>query len=296
MKNFLQLILIPFVVGVAIVTYEVLIPKFLTDKPELAFKIEDPISYIDPSKVSTLEITVNGKSTKTIFSNQASIENTGKIPLKNIAVLFKFNDSDSSFMIYNYSYKTIPEYEFGGIEEQREKNSIKLTFELLNPKDKVFFNALTNKESRLTVFSKYENMNLYQASIQPANEGPNFMSIFLGVLVSVISTFAAAFVIRKNSALSKGLIELVNALTFVKPDKDLRIISALYGKGETYIEVKAELSKSIVDNSIDITVDNTIAGDPIPGTVKELKVIYTYGDAILTKVIPEGGILKIVNE
>ena len=70
----------------------------------------------------------------------------------------------------------------------------------------------------------------------------------------------------------------------------LEIISAIYGSPpiEKQIDVTALMRERIVNNKSTITGNNEIAGDPDPGVVKSLTIVYKIGERQEQIVIPEG--------
>jgi hypothetical protein len=80
------------------------------------------------------------------------------------------------------------------------------------------------------------------------------------------------------------------------PSGPLSIISAVYGAGTTWVDVKQYLVPLIAEGRwVVINVDNdAFGGDPIYGWPKSLKVSYTVGSsAEMTIDVPEGGQLSI---
>ena len=59
--------------------------------------------------------------------------------------------------------------------------------------------------------------------------------------------------------------------------KELSIISAKYGALDRWIDVTEKVREQIDDNTLEITVSNAIAGDPIYGVAKTLHLEYTLG-------------------
>lgn len=55
---------------------------------------------------------------------------------------------------------------------------------------------------------------------------------------------------------------------------EFKILSAKYGSGKQWLDVTTEVTEKIKKNSLVINVGNEIAGDPIEGVQKELRVKY----------------------
>ena len=67
----------------------------------------------------------------------------------------------------------------------------------------------------------------------------------------------------------------------------IKILSALYGQGNTWADVKNILDMKIVDNHINIIVNNDLFGDPSPYNMKQLKVKYNLSGDIQKRIINE---------
>lgn len=94
------------------------------------------------------------------------------------------------------------------------------------------------------------------------------------------------------------------------PPAEVEIVKAEYGvvtlTASRMIDVTEKLNTLVNNNSLSVTVDNGLAGDPANGTVKAMLVEYSYGDQIYTLRVseheklelpaanlPAGSILKI---
>ena len=74
---------------------------------------------------------------------------------------------------------------------------------------------------------------------------------------------------------------------------DLLVIEALYGIRDHQFDVTAPLNAAIVDGKLHIYAGNQLAGDPAPGTPKELLVKYRCNGRELTKTVTEGADLDL---
>jgi len=68
----------------------------------------------------------------------------------------------------------------------------------------------------------------------------------------------------------------------------LVVVKALYGYEGTRVDVTDHLNKAIRDGRLRIHVGNQIAGDPCPGSQKNVVVTYRYGDQEPTQTFAEG--------
>jgi len=74
----------------------------------------------------------------------------------------------------------------------------------------------------------------------------------------------------------------------------IQIRSAQYGARERLADVVAVLSKHVTDRGLRLKVENeTLGGDPCPGTAKKLKVEYLYNMQLLSKVVDEHDWLEL---
>jgi len=76
-------------------------------------------------------------------------------------------------------------------------------------------------------------------------------------------------------------------------EKDLHIISAKYGARGKWIDVTAPLKKRVKDGVLVVRASNDLAGDPIDGIKKELKVEYQLGGTAYSTTVREGAVLRI---
>jgi hypothetical protein len=72
--------------------------------------------------------------------------------------------------------------------------------------------------------------------------------------------------------------------------KNLEIIHANYGAHGTFQDVTTRVRSLVTDNSLTFSVTNDVlgAGDPKPGSLKELIIQYRYGDQEHSKTFTEG--------
>lgn len=75
--------------------------------------------------------------------------------------------------------------------------------------------------------------------------------------------------------------------------KELTIIQARYGSKDNFFDVTDAIKAKIKNNTLSLTVSNTLAGDPAHGEVKTLDVEYIVDGQPKSASIPEGGVLEI---
>jgi len=74
---------------------------------------------------------------------------------------------------------------------------------------------------------------------------------------------------------------------------DLEILNAQYGAQDQWVEVTEHLNNRIRDGALVVKASNDIAGDPIDGVAKELRVQYRLDGKTLTKSVQEEDTLRI---
>jgi hypothetical protein len=294
-KNILIIFVIPLIIGIIVALFEFVLPKLTKDKEELSYHIATPISLIDNEITNNIDITVNGKKTQYLYNIQIDIENTGNIPLKNIPISLIFQNIDTNFTIYNYNLLTEPKYEFGKIDVTKAFDNIRLIVTLINVGDKIHLSVFTNKDNLPKFYSKAENMKVLQKAEIKENKG--IVSTIIGIVASLLSIIAFIIMQYKgiiNFSLRSGGISInFETIEKAKKTKGLRIISASYGKDDKLIDVTEILNNLIIDNKVDILVGNKLFGDPFYGAQKELRVAYTYGSLLETKIVNENDNLTI---
>jgi len=292
-KNFLVIFLVPLTVGIFVAIFQFLLPKLTKEKKELTYLIHNPISIIDNSISKNIDLEINGLKTKSLYSTQIVVENTGNVPLKNIPVSVLFETEDSTFSIYNHNLETVPKIEFGKLNVNKSKNKIRLLIELFNQSDKINLNVLTNKNIRPDIYSKTEAMVLSEK--KPNGEEKSSFSIIISIVASGISVLLLSFFQSKGIvSFSIGGVSInFDMLNKAKGESGLKILSATYGKNEKQKDVTSILSEKVEDNRLKIVANNKLFGDPIFGIVKELKVVYSFGKEIETVIISENEELNL---
>jgi len=65
----------------------------------------------------------------------------------------------------------------------------------------------------------------------------------------------------------------------ILPEPQLKIISAVYGANETWMNVKSILENNIIDDCLEMDINNiTMKRDICPGIVKSIKIEYILND------------------
>jgi HEAT repeat protein len=77
------------------------------------------------------------------------------------------------------------------------------------------------------------------------------------------------------------------------PPKVLAITKAEYGAQDTWVDVTDQLAAAVTGGGVSVRAGNGLAGDPIPGVVKQLRVEYTLGGEKHTATVPENESFEI---
>lgn len=287
MKKIYKYFLIPVFVGIIVALIQFGLPYILGDKKELTYKIFEPVTYFDKNSVGDLNIIINGIESNALFSNHFEFENTGQIPLNDIPITIHFSNQDTLFKIYNYTIQTVPPLEFGNIEKQLKQTDLLLKVELINPDDRIYVNILTNNKRESNVYAKSEGMILNKAEIKE-DKSENNSSFLLAFFASVLSTIIAFFLTPKTLNALIDLPKVFDNLFKAKHQSGLKIISALYGRNDTYIDITEKLNQLVENDKLNVKVTNQLAGgDPLRNIRKELKLIYSISSKIETVVVDE---------
>jgi HEAT repeat protein len=78
-----------------------------------------------------------------------------------------------------------------------------------------------------------------------------------------------------------------------RPAKVLAIVKAEYGAQDKWVDVTDKLTAAVTGNGISIQAGNNLAGDPINGVVKELRVEYTLDGEQHRATVPENGTFEV---
>lgn len=77
-------------------------------------------------------------------------------------------------------------------------------------------------------------------------------------------------------------------------ESSVRVIAAKYGAADKFNDVRDILNQHVHDGHLELQVSNaTLGGDPLFGTLKELRVDYRYAGSVLSKVVKEGQTLLL---
>ena len=159
-RTTLQIIIVLITVIFSAVVGPIIVHKYLEKDTDLSCSIEGLKCIMNPEDRS-LTLNTSGFSTSSLFEYNVRIWNSGDVPLKDLPICFVFDTSESDFKIFNATWETNLEYEFGEIEVQDINAYTKsFIYSLLNPNDEVTHTFKTSCSASLNVFAKTEGVSL----------------------------------------------------------------------------------------------------------------------------------------
>jgi hypothetical protein len=159
----MRAIVIPLIVGILIATVAFALPRIFANRKEVSYSVDGPTSYITAETGAPVSIAVNGVQTPSLFIYRVRVWNSGGTPIVNLPILFSFTPDlpHPFFKIFNLSHATIPQKEFGKIDQTDvDPSSKRCTYGLLNPGDQDTLTFLTSLSAPLQVFAKAEGLTL----------------------------------------------------------------------------------------------------------------------------------------
>lgn len=190
-RRWLDLLLIPVVVGLVVAVGSYFIPKLFEEGKVLSYSVDGPISYLNKDIEGDVMIQIGEETTRDLYAYRVEIRNSGDEPLTNVPVRIVFDADSTDFRIFNVSHNTNPSYEFGEIKvEDRGSTSIRFVYELLNPSHRDNVTLLTNSRAEPVVYAKYQGLVLQAVDDDDGSGFPleNIILIF-PVLAAVASLF-----------------------------------------------------------------------------------------------------------
>jgi hypothetical protein len=207
MKTLGELLIYPLIVGLTVAFFTFVLPLLSQKRKKLQYEIEQPISYLRPDKIGNLEIKINGIDTKELSSYTVKLKNTGDISIKDLEVLYSFDQPEKDFKILSEYHKTKPAFEFGKIERTyADSISEKFLYGLFNTSDEATLTIFTTKNATLNVYAKQEDLSFSKAEATPeANDFEKwppylqFGAIVLAVISSLLTKFLDVWPFSKRN-------------------------------------------------------------------------------------------------
>jgi HEAT repeat protein len=99
----------------------------------------------------------------------------------------------------------------------------------------------------------------------------------------------------KGPAVAQALVAELGPIAAAPQQRPpvLVIKSARYGAGDRWVDVTEALRAAVRNNSLQVEASNSLAGDPAPGVVKELQIVYSLGDQEFSLRVKEGEMIRL---
>ncbi len=116
---------------------------------------------------------------------------------------------------------------------------------------------------------------------------------FVGFLGALVAALLSLFVYYLGL---QWLYDTLRPPLTTSQNREGRVLTihlARYGAGNQYSDVTSVLAGLMSQGGVEVYAGNQLAGDPCPGTVKELVVDYTYGNERHSRTVQEGYVLSL---
>lgn len=162
-----NVVIVPLVIGLITAGFGYWLPKFFAESKQVSYSIEEAVPYLDKNSIGKAVIKVNDILVPEVFVVRVRVWNSGSLPLKNLGVLFEFDQVGEGFRILSTSHDTSPSKEFGVISETSQSvHSRRFEYSLLNPGDSDSVVFLTTTNGNVHVFSKSEGLLLKAVPVE----------------------------------------------------------------------------------------------------------------------------------
>ena len=182
-KDWIIILILPLFVSISTILFEYIINNKII---EISF-YENRHRTASPQEENGIFKIVNNDLNELSVS-KIELKNTGDVALKNVKIRIKYNEINSDFKLLKSYHKTIPEFEFGEIQELKRKDEIILTYEILNPNEiSIIETSIRGNYSNVKLFSKSENLNIHENkyAFSPHKELKYFFQ-FISIMFSFI--------------------------------------------------------------------------------------------------------------
>ena len=200
-----DLFMIPLVVGVVVgvivAAFTFGFPFIFSKDRELSYTIEGPIIYLDDPALGYVKVYINDVEVKDLVAYKVRLWNSGDVPLSDLGVRFSFDANQPDFQIFGITHQTIPPEEFGRIDVEKPKPTVRrLVYELLNSNDEDIITFLVNGPAMLSVFSKAEGLSVENVLPDKKPLNQSFITVIAAIL-SVVGAFVALLFSRFSGSI-----------------------------------------------------------------------------------------------
>ena len=213
----------------------------------LEYKIEGPTKITYDPKAGQPEFKCEANKKDYLFVYDILIKNTGDSVIRNLPILYIFDDASKQFKILSVTQTTNPAYEFGRIQlTSSNYNSRKYVYDLINKDDEILVTFLTNEYSQPSVYSKVPNLKFVKATGETKD-----YSTFL-VTFAVVIAFIASFISLLAKGFNDGLLIKIKAYFRIEaPSKQKDNIGEIFNG-----EWKLIFSRDGFSQTEFVTIDN----------------------------------------
>ncbi len=138
-----------------------LLPKIFRDQKKISYTVYEIEELLEQEEIEQVEVKINEELVNSLFLHKVRIWNSGTIPLKDLQILIRLDNNNRGFKIFSVQHSTIPEYEFGLINDEIvDNNSRRVKYSLLNPNDEDLIALLANQKAYINLYAKSENLKV----------------------------------------------------------------------------------------------------------------------------------------
>jgi len=167
----------------------------------LEYKIEGPTKITYDPKAGQPEFKCEINKKDYLFVYDILIKNTGDSVIKNLPILYIFDDASKQFKILSVTQTTEPAYEFGKVQLLSSNyNSRKYVYDLINKGDEILITFLTSEYSQPSVYAKAPDLKF----VKETGETKDY-STFLVTFAVVIASFNDGLLKKIKANFSLGL-------------------------------------------------------------------------------------------
>jgi len=213
----------------------------------LEYKIEGPTKITYDPKAGQPEFKCEINKKDYLFVYDILIKNTGDSVIKNLPILYIFDDASKQFKILSVTQTTEPAYEFGKVQLLSSNyNSRKYVYDLINKGDEILITFLTSEYSQPSVYAKAPDLKF----VKETGETKDY-STFL-VTFAVVIAFIASFISLLAKSFNDGLLKKIKAnFSLGLPSKQKDNIGEIFNG-----EWKLIFSRDSFTQSEIVTIDN----------------------------------------
>lgn len=221
MKKLFNSYFLPILISIITTILSFFVNGYLNKGAQLSYNIDGPSSYLEPTSNSSSLIEVNGIKTQYLYGYKVHIWNSGKEPVENLRVYYRFENRGDQFKIFALTHKTIPKYQFGKITKFNENNdSVSYEYELINPDDDILANFLTNINFKLEIGIKSKGVKIIIPKETKHQQKIKKLIFLFGPSIIVLVISYLIFFMLRMKGYKSDLYFMLNPSAFYKKIDD----------------------------------------------------------------------------